>query len=323
MKVAVCDISFCAHPALKAELLALHPDARFNDPDVQLQGDALVRFVGDAEAAIIGLSRITGPVLDALPGMGIVSKYGVGMDGIDLSACEVRGVRVGWRPGVNRHAVAEFALGQLITLLRGLHSTHAAVVGGGWSRAAPGASRQLSEVTVGVLGCGQVGAEVMRLCRAFGARVLACDVRDVSAICEARGAAQVDLETLLAESDALTLHTPLTGATRGLLDGAMLDRLPAGAVVVNTARGGIVDEVALADRLRDGRLGGAAFDVYASEPPAGSPLLALPNFRASAHLASGSEAGKLAMGRAAIAGLTEHRRAADVRAEIERLGGYG
>ena len=323
MNVAVCDISFCAHAALRAELSALHPGARFNDPDVQLQGRALIDFVGDAEAAIIGLSRITGPVLDALPGLRIVSKYGVGMDGIDLGACAARGVRVGWRPGVNRCAVAEFALGQLITLLRGLHATHAEVVGGGWSRAAPGTSRQLSEVTVGVLGCGQVGAEVTRLCRAFGARVLVCDVRDVSGVCEAHGAVQVDLETLLAESDALTLHTPLTAATRGLLNGAALDRLPAGAVLVNTARGGIVDEAALAARLRSGRLGGAAVDVFASEPPTGSALLGLPNFRASAHLASGSEAGKLAMGRAAIAGLSEHRPAAAIRAEIQRLGGYG
>lgn len=319
-RIAVCDKTFCGHEGLRAELRARYPLARFSDPSRTLQGDALVDFIGDASAAIIGLSVIDDAALARMPGLAVVSKFGVGVNNLDFQALARRGVRVGWTPGVNRRSVAEFAIGQLITLLRGLHLTHADVLAGGWARR-PG--RQLDEVTIGVLGCGMVGQEITRLLRAFGARVLATDIRDVSGFCCEVGAAQVPLEALLAQADALTVHLPLTEATRGLLDAAALARMPAGAVLVNTARGGIVDEAALVEALRSGRLSGAAMDVYEVEPAAGNALLALPTFRASAHVASGSDAGVWGMGRAAIAGLDSHRPALEVLAQIRALGGLG
>ncbi len=316
-RVGVCSRSLSANPALRAELLACAPEVRINAAGLRLEGASLAEFLRGCDAAIVGLEPVDEALLAAAPELRVVSKYGVGLDAFDFEALVRRGVRVGWRPGVNRRAVAEFALGQLITLLRGLHTSHRTVTGGGWGFPP---SRQLDESTIGILGFGQVGQELAGLLAPFGARLLAHDRRALPERCAQLGVQQVSLEALLSQSHAVSVHLPLTGRTRGLLDAAALDLLPAGAVLINTARGGIVDEDALAERLADGRLAGAAFDVFEREPPAGSPLLALPDFRASAHIAGSSESARMAMGRAAIAGLRDHRPAAEVAEQLRALG---
>ena len=168
--------------------------------------------------------------------------------------------------------------------------------------------RQLSSSTVGIVGCGHVGQEVARLCRAFGAPVLAHDIRSYEDFYRAHGVTAVTLDALLAASDIVTLHVPLDASTRGLIGRPELARLKPTAHLINTARGGIVDETALAEALAGGRLAGAAFDVFSEEPPTNAKLLLQPAFIGTPHIGGGTAEAVLAMGRAAIDGLDDPSR---------------
>lgn len=167
--------------------------------------------------------------------------------------------------------------------------------------------RQLSGRTVGLIGCGHIGKDLTPFLRAFGCPVLAHDILDFPEFYAAHQVEPVGLDELLRRADIVTLHVPLDDSTRGMLSAGRLALMRPGALLVNTARGGLVDEAALREMLQDGRLGAAAFDVFATEPPEDAALLALPNFLATPHIGGSSEEAILAMGRAAIAGLDNNR----------------
>ncbi len=299
-RVAVCEPAFARHAVLRAELLARYPRARFNEDGQALAGPDLIDFLRGHERAIVGAQRLTGPVLDALPELKVVSKWGVGLDTLDLPALARRGVRLGWTGGVNRRSVAELTLAFIIAMLRHVPRAGGEVRAGTWRRHI---GRQLTGKTVGIVGCGQIGKDLVRLLAPFGCRVLAHDIRDYADFYAEHGVEPVDLETLLGAADVVSLHVPADETTLGMLSAERLALMRADAVLVNTARGGLVDEAALAAMLRDGRLAGAAFDVFAIEPPADFGLLALPNFLATPHIGGSAEEAILAMGRAAIDGL--------------------
>jgi phosphoglycerate dehydrogenase-like enzyme len=299
-RVAVLSRSFCRHPVLRAEVASRYPDVRFNDSDTTLSGPALVEFLTGCDRAIVALEKITGELLDAVPPLRVLAKYGVGCDNIDLRACAARGVRVGWTGGVNRRSVAELALSFMISLLRQVGPATALVREGGWRQIV---GRQLSDRVVGLIGLGHVGQEVVRLLAPFGCRVLATDIRDVSAFAFAHGVELVPLSTLLATADVVSLHVPLTAATRMMIDRAALGTMRPDAILLNTARGGLIDEGALLDALKGGQLAGAAIDVFATEPPVDVELARQPNVIATPHIGGSAAEAILAMGRAAIAGL--------------------
>jgi phosphoglycerate dehydrogenase-like enzyme len=303
--VAVASHSFGKHATLRQELMARHGDVRFNETGEPLRGDALVAFLRGHARAITGLEILDDDLFAAVPELRVVSKYGVGLDMIDLAAARRYGVSVRWTPGVNRQAVAELTIAFMIALCRSLVPLARSVTAGGWTH--PG-GRQLSSSTVGIVGCGHVGQEVARLCRAFGATVLGHDIRAYDDFYRAHGVTPVTLDALLAESDIVTLHVPLDPSTRGLIDSPALARMKPTAHLINTARGGIVNEAAVARALTEGRLGGAAFDVFSDEPPRNQELLSLPNFIGTPHIGGGTTEAVLAMGRAAIEGLDDASR---------------
>jgi D-3-phosphoglycerate dehydrogenase len=207
---------------------------------------------------------------------------------------------VRWTPGVNRQAVAELTLCFMLALCRSVVPLARDLGDGGWRH--PG-GRQLSSSTIGIVGCGHVGQQVARLARAFGATVIAHDIRPYDDFYRESGVTAVALDTLLDRSDIVTLHLPLDASTRGLMSADALRLMKRDAFLVNTARGGIVDEQALKFALLEQRLAGAAFDVFAIEPPVDRELLRLPNFVGTPHIGGGTQEAVLAMGRAAIAGL--------------------
>lgn len=309
VRVAVLSRSFSAHPVLRAELLARCPDVTFNDTGRTLAGDELGRFLHGHDAAIVALERIDDALLAAAPGLRLIGKYGVGLDNVDLMACERRGVQVGWTGGVNRRSVSELVIALAIAALRHVVRSNREILNGGFRQIQ---GRQLGGRTVGIVGCGHVGRDVVRLLAPFGCRVLVNDLRYDAAFCADTGAEPTPLETLLAQADVVSLHLPLTPATKLLLDTSRLALMRPDAVLINTARGGIVDEAALATALREGRLAAAAFDVFSPEPPVDRQLIELPNFIATGHIGGSSAEAVLAMGRAAIEGLfaarvaTEH-----------------
>ena len=300
--IAVAARSFTRNPVLRIELAEKYPNVTFSESARLLDGAALVKFLRGHDRAIIGLERIDESVLAELPELKIISKYGVGLDGIDLEAVARHDVKLAWTGGVNRRSVSELTLAFAIALVHRVPETSVALRAGEFQKLA---GRQLTGRTVGIIGCGFVGKDLVALLAPFGCRILAHDIRDYSDYYATNGVEAVNLDRLLAESDIVTLHVPLDDSTRGMIGQAQLGRMQKGAFLINAARGGLVDEAALVDALTGGHLAGAACDVFQLEPDANPDLLALPTFLGTPHIGGSTAEAQLAMGRAAIAGL-EH-----------------
>lgn len=302
-KVAVCSRSFSQNPTLRAELLTRYQHVTFNDAGRQLTGEDLVEFLREHDKAIVALETIDASLLSRLPELKVVSKFGVGLDMLDLEAMKKNGVRLGWTAGVNKRAVSELVVAFSILMLRKVPAANLEVREGVWRQHK---GSLLSGKTVGIIGCGPVGRDVAFLMQAFGCEILVNDVADTSEFCLQHQAVGVSLGELLGKADVVTIHTPLNNSTRNLLNAENLALMKPGAILVNLARGGLVDEQALKSMLRDGRLAAAAFDVFAQEPPADQELIRLPNFLATPHIGGSAHEAILAMGRAAIEGLDRH-----------------
>lgn len=299
-KIAVASRSFSRHPILREELLSRYPDVTFNESGRSLAGDELVAFLDGHDKAITALERIDDALLSRLPRLKVIGKYGVGLDMIDMAAMVRHGIRLGWTGGVNRRSVSELVISAAIALLRHVPQGNREVLAGGWRQLM---GRQLTDKTVGIIGCGHIGKDLTPLLKAFGCRVLAHDILDFPEFYARWGVEPMGLEALLAEADMVTLHLPMDDSTHNILTAARLAVMKPSAILINMARGGLVDEAALKAMLMDGRLAGAAFDVFAGEPPTDMELLSLPNMLATPHIGGSAEEAVLAMGRAAINGL--------------------
>ena len=220
----------------------------------------LVRLIPGFDILIAGTEPITERVLEAALPLRLISRVGVGLDSVDLLAARARGIAVAYTPEGPADAVAELTIGLSLSLFRGVHLANTAIRQGVWKRIQ---GRRLAQVTVGVVGVGRIGRRVIRLLSAFGTRILANDLAPVTLNETVRW---VDKRTLYGEADLVTLHVPLTRLTRNLLGAEELAMMQPGAFLINTCRGGVVDEVALAAALRSGRLAGAAVDTFTHEP---------------------------------------------------------
>ena len=233
-------------------------------------------------------TQVRGRLLEAAVGVKVIGRLGVGLDNIDLAACEARGITVIPATGANAESVAEYVITAALMLLRGAYASTRAVEAGTWPRQMLSQGREAAGKVLGIIGLGSIGKLTARKARAMGMRVIAHDPQLPASdgAWTGLGAAPRSLDELLRESDVVSLHIPLTPETRGLLGRDRLSAMKRDAVVINTARGGIVDEAALAAMLREGRLGGAALDVFTDEPlAAGSPLVGAPRLLLTPHIA--------------------------------------
>jgi D-3-phosphoglycerate dehydrogenase len=287
---------------LRAEMSEKFAQVRFYEDNAKLEGGDLVAFLKGCRGAVIALNQIDSGVLSALPELRCISKYGVGLNNIDQDALARHGVKFGWTGGVNRRAVSELTLGYMLSLVRRIYAHNRNMAAGVWKLTTDG---QLTGKTVGIIGCGHIGTDLLSLLAPFQCRLLVHDIVDKREVCARFGARQVTKSEVLAESDLVTLHVPYDDSTHHLIGAPELGAMRAGALLINTSRGSVIDEAALLNALSSGRLGGAALDVFAEEPAAASPLLKLPNFIASPHIGGTTDEGVLAMGRAAIANLVE------------------
>jgi len=298
--VVVTPTSFGQHdPLLRERLLASVGRVTFNPTGKPLPAEALAPLLADADGYIAGLDAITAPVLEAAPHLCIVARYGVGVDNVDLEAARRLGITVTNTPGANAGAVAELAITLMLNLLRPVFAAAQATKGGGWPRTA---GLSLEGRTVGLVGLGAIGRGVAQRLVGFGCRVLAYDPAFAStppalaAICTI-----VPLADLLAQSDVVSLHLPVLPETRGMVNAGFLRAMKAGAFLINTARGELIDEGALLEALRSRHLAGAALDAFQQEPPgAEHPLLALPNVIATPHMGAHTDGATTAMGRMAL-----------------------
>ena len=255
--------------------------------------DEIVRFVADAEVLVTQLAPLSAEMLDRMPSLKLVAVSRGGPVNIDMAAARARGVRVVNTPGRNASAVAEFAIGAILAQTRLIRAGHEALRAGEWRGdlyRADRTGRELSEMTVGVIGYGQIGTRVVRLLKAFGCRILVADPYvQLSPADRDDGVRHVQLEDLLAQSDVITLHARVTPETTGFIGRAQFAAMRPGTIFVNTARGPMVDYDALYEALASGHLGGAMLETFAIEPvPPDWPLLKLPNVTLTPHIAGAS-----------------------------------
>lgn len=277
----------------------------------------LMQRLGDAEALIVrNRTKVDVAILDASPALRVVGRLGVGLDNIDVAACEKRGIAVIPATGANAGAVAEYVIGTAMVMLRKAYTRSAETAAGKWPRAALSDGCELAGKTMGLIGFGGIGQLTARLAQALGVKVIAYDpmFEPDAAIWHQTGVAAGTLDDVLAQSDILSLHVPLTQQTKNLIGKMALSRMKRTAVVINTSRGGIIDETALADALRAGELGGAAIDVFEQEPlPAGSALSDAPNAILTPHIA-----GVTTESNTRVSALIAERVAAHLRQSAER-----
>ena len=249
------------------------------------RAEGLAGELAEAEGLIVrSATRVTRELLEQARRLRVIGRAGVGVDNLDVEAATRRGILVMNTPGGNAVSVAEHALALMLALARSVPQSNAALHAGRWEKSGT-KGIELRGKTLGLVGLGRVGTEVARRARALEMKVLAHDPYvSPDAVHEAE-AELVPLEELLARSDFVSLHAALSPTTERLINAETLGRMKPGTRLINTARGELVDEEALAEALRSGRLAGAALDVFAEEPPRGSPLLELPNVIATPHVA--------------------------------------
>lgn len=239
------------------------------------------RVMAGAIAGIVSTDPFDASVLAASPHLRVLARVGIGLDSIDVAAATRAGVAVTTTPGVNTAAVADHTLALILACCRRLVQNDHSIRAGAWDRGGSLLGVELTGATVGVVGLGATGLAVTRRLAGFAVRVLASELRPPPTA----DVTLVPLDELLATAAVVTMHVPLTPATRHLIGARELALMRPGAILVNTSRGGVIDEDALVAALRDGHLGGAGLDVFDREPPAGSPLLVLPNVIVTPHVA--------------------------------------
>jgi (S)-sulfolactate dehydrogenase len=283
-KVVVTEfIDERALPALRAKHDVLY-DAKLADDMPRLLKEA-----AGADAIIVrNRTQVRGDLLAALKQCRVVGRLGVGLDNIDVPACEARGIKVIPATGANALSVAEYVIAGAMLLLRGAYQSTVATAAGQWPRNALSNGREISGKTLGLIGFGSIGQLTARLAQGLGMTVIAFDAM-MNADHPAFAASSVrsaGLDEVISTADVVSLHVPLVDSTRNLFDARRIASMMKGAVLINTARGGIVDEVALAAALKSGALGGAAIDVFDKEPlPASEHFKDCPNLLLTPHVA--------------------------------------
>ena len=298
--LVVTSRSFSKHPLLRKEVLNRYPDAKFNDEGLSLQGDSLVKFLSGYEKAITALEIIDESILSKLPDLRVIGKYGVGLDMIDLQAMNKYGVKLGWTGGVNKRSVSELVVSFAISLLHRIVFANTEVRNGKWYQVK---GRQLSDCTVGIIGCGHVGKDLVKLLQPFNCKILVHDILDFKEFYKKNKITAVGIEELIRQSDVVTLHLPLDDSTKNIMNKDRLMMMKQDAILINLARGGLIDEDTLKQILHENKIAGAALDVFAVEPPIDTDFTHLENVLVTPHIGGSTEEAFLAMGMAAIDGL--------------------
>ena len=258
-------------------------DYRLNPLSRKLTEDELVGMVADVGVIIAGTEPITAKVMQSAPNLKHISRVGVGLDNVDLVAAEKRGIKVSYTPDAPAPAVAELTIGLMLSLLRNIHVANSAMHQGKWNRYF---GRRIAEVTIGIIGVGRIGARVLRRTQGFGTpRLLVNDVLPTLELNREFKLEWVSKELIFKQADLISLHVPLTLKTKGLVSVKELSMMKPDAFLINTSRGGVVDEKALYHALKENKIAGAAIDVFEKEPYQG-PLTELGNCLLTSHMGS-------------------------------------
>jgi D-3-phosphoglycerate dehydrogenase len=257
----------------------------------------LLEVLPEMDAIVTGTDELTAEVIHAAPHLKTIAKHGVGLETIDLAAAQARGIAVSYTPGFIHDSVADLTLALLLALARKIVPAHLTTKAGSW-KALFGV--ELRDKTLGIVGLGRIGKAVCERAKGFGMRVIAYDPYPDETFAATQGVTFVSLTELLESSDVVSLHAPVKATEGPVIGPAQLDKMKPTAFLINTARGQLVDEAALAAALREGRLAGAGIDAFIKEPPVGSPLLELDNVVLTPHLGGRTLDGQRRMGELVI-----------------------
>ena len=272
----------------------------FNPAGKPLTEDELVPLIGDCEGYIAGLDFITAKVIEAAAALKVISRYGAGVDRVDIPAAKARGIAVCNTPGANAQAVADLTFALILCAARKVPMLDRATKNGRWIRSS---GVEIHGKTIGILGLGAIGKGVARRAQGFSMRVLAYDPFINKDYAAENNIEVSDFDGVIENADVLCLHLPLTSQTRYIINDEVLRRMKGGAILINTARGGLLDEKAVYEHLQSGQLGGLGLDAYEQEPPKASPLFELDNVVLTPHTASHTAEATANMARMAVENL--------------------
>lgn len=294
--------SFSNNSILINELRKSYTSINLNDENKLKTKDQLISFLQSADAAIVGLDPIDEEVLAACPSLKAIAKYGVGLNNIDQEACKKHGVKIGWTGGVNKISVAEMAIGFMLGLSRNLFFSSNNLKEGQWIK---DGGFQLSEKTIGIIGCGHIGKEVIRMLKPFNCKILVNDIIDQNEFYKTNAVTAASKEDIYQYSDIITIHTPLDESTENLINLTTMSKCVKKPYIINTARGGIVNEAELLEALNNNYISGAALDSYVIEPLDIKEIYQHPKIITTPHIGGNAKEAVLAMGQTAIKNLND------------------
>ena len=297
MNIVVTSPSFSKNKTLQDEIYRYFPNVKLNLEGKRFNQEELIEYIKEADAIIVGLEPINKEVLEKCPNLKIISKYGVGLNNIDLKECKRKDIKIGWSGGVNRLSVAEMTLGFMLMLSRNLFITTNLHKNGTWKK---DGGFELSGKTIGIIGVGHIGKEIVRLLKPFRCNILVNDIIDQDRYYKENNLKKASKEDIFKTCDIVTIHTPYNDETKNMVDLDVLKTMKKTAYILNTARGGIINEQDLKYALQNGIIAGAAIDVYTKEPPNDKELINLPNLICTPHIGGNSAEAVEAMGMSAI-----------------------
>ena len=268
MKVLITTIPFAVKDQKPLNLLKeAGVEYLINPLNKKLNEDELVDLIGDYDVVLAGTEPYTKRVIDNAPNLKLISRLGIGLDGVDLNAAKEKGIKISYTPDAPAPSIAELTLGHIITLLRSVHTSNIQMHNGQWNRYL---GKTIGESTIGFIGVGRIGARVVEMLQAFGnPRILVNDISPNENLNKRFNIEWVDKETIYKDADVISLHVPLTAETKNMISSIQLKMMKLDASLINTCRGGIINEDDLYNVMKSGHLNGAAIDVFNSEPYSG------------------------------------------------------
>ncbi len=302
MKIVATSPSFSKNKKLQSEINKYFPDVKLNIEGIKFNHDELIQFIKNSDAIIVGLDEINADVIEKCPNLRIISKYGVGLNNIDIEECQKRNIKIGWTGGVNKLSVAEMALGFMLMFARNLFMSSNELKNGNWNKSA---GFQLSGKSIGIIGIGHTGKELVRLLKPFDCQILANDVVDQTDYFIKNNIEEASKDEIFRTCDFVTINTPFNDATNNMVDIEVLKSMKNTAYIINIARGGIINEADLKHALQKNIIAGAALDAFIDEPPTDQEFLNLPNLICTPHIGGNAKEAVEAMGMSAINHLKE------------------
>lgn len=300
MKALISTTSFLKPQNAEAKAMAeaFFDEIVYNDLGVPLSGDEILSRLEGCDAYIAGVDYITADVIRKMPdSVKVISRYGVGVDRVDLAAAKERGIVVTNTPGANSTGVCELAFGLMLCAARNIPQLHEAVSACGWPRSE---GVELAGRTLGIVGLGAIGKRLAVRAKAFEMNVIAYDPYFDEAFAKEHDIQRMELDALLQEADLVSLHVPMTPENYHLINAERISKMKRGAIIINTARGGLIDEDAAGAAIREGKLGGLGLDAFEEEPLLESPLKGLPRVIFTPHTGAHTGEAVANMGRMSV-----------------------